>query len=374
MNWTPVWHQAITRPFAMGMLIGEKRTVVFRVNAYADGTKMRIRFRNIYGQESYEIGEIRIINGDSAYPITKDGERHFFVPVGEIVYTDECPVNIKAGDELEVRLYYVNKIQDNNMTEEEARLYEGNHCGDLELPEIQRESYKEEYGLYDSVPSMDQIELCTEQPARVIAAFGDSITAMNRWVKPLQKRLFDRYGTKYALMNAGISGNCLLHEGTDMMTLSFGQKGVDRFERDVLAFENLDTVILALGVNDVAYFTDDTKDYLNYDAYVSAITSMTETLHQRGVRVVMQTLSPRKGYPEAEYTPQMEELRLQINDWIRSCGLFDYMFDADAVVRDPDRPDCYNDRYHQGDHLHPSQVGGDALAAAYDLEQLTGEK
>ena len=59
---------------------------------------------------------------------------------------------------------------------------------------------------------------------------------------------------------------------------------------------------------------------------------------------------------------------------LRSCGLFDYMFDADAVVRDPDRPDCYNDRYHQGDHLHPSQVGGDALAAAYDLEQLTGEK
>ena len=117
MNWTPVWHQAITRPFAMGMLIGEKRTVVFRINAYADGTKMRIRFRNIYGQEPYEIGEIRIINGDSAYPITKDGERHFFVPVGEIVYTDECPVNIKAGDELEVRLYYVNKIQDNNMTE-----------------------------------------------------------------------------------------------------------------------------------------------------------------------------------------------------------------------------------------------------------------
>ena len=39
MNWTPVWHQAITRPFAMGMLIGEKRTVVFRINAYADGTE-----------------------------------------------------------------------------------------------------------------------------------------------------------------------------------------------------------------------------------------------------------------------------------------------------------------------------------------------
>ena len=47
---------------------------------------------------------------------------------------------------------------------------------------------------------------------------------------------------------------------------------------------------------------------------------MTETLHQRGVRVVMQTLSPRKGYPEAEYTPQMEELRLQINDWIAAAG------------------------------------------------------
>ena len=70
----------------------------------------------------------------------------------------------------------------------------------------------EQYGLYEAIPGMDQIEVFTGQPSKIIVAFGDSITAMNRWVKPLQRRLFDAYGGDYALMNAGISGNCLLYD------------------------------------------------------------------------------------------------------------------------------------------------------------------
>lgn len=72
---------------------------------------------------------------------------------------------------------------------------------------------------------------------------------MNRWVKPLRARLYQKYGGKYALMNAGISGNCLLYQRPGILGRSFGEKGVDRFDRDMLSFENLSTVILALGVN-----------------------------------------------------------------------------------------------------------------------------
>ena len=92
----------------------------------------------------------------------------------------------------------------------------------------------------------------TGQPSKIIVAFGDSITALNRWVKPLQRRLFDAYGGDYALMNAGISGNCLLYDVPGLMGASYGEKGVSRFERDVLRFSGLCGVILALGVNDVA--------------------------------------------------------------------------------------------------------------------------
>ena len=71
----------------------------------------------------------------------------------------------------------------------------------------------------------------------------------------------------------------------------------------------------------------------------------------------------------------MEALRLKLNDWIRSAGIFDYLFDAEAVVREQ-RPDglYYAESLHQGDHLHPNEKGGRMLANAFDLNQLTGKE
>ena len=76
------------------------------------------------------------------------------------------------------------------MTLAEAAAYPGNHTMDKVLPEIQKESYKIQFNLYDAVVSLDRIEVQSEESSKVIIAFGDTITAMNRWVKPLRERLF----------------------------------------------------------------------------------------------------------------------------------------------------------------------------------------
>ena len=133
---------------------------------------------------------------------------------------------------------------------------------------------------------------------QVIARLRRCITAMNLLVKTAGSACRPlRQSTQ--LMNAGISGNACRNEGFDMMTPS-SPEGVDQFGAGCATFENLDTVILALGVNDVVYFTADetSKDYLN-QATSCGTTHMTETLHQRGVCAVAQTLSLEKGYPEA---------------------------------------------------------------------------
>ena len=231
----------------------------------------------------------------------------------------------------------------------------------------------EQYNLYEAIPGMDQIEVFTGQPSKIIVAFGDSITAMNRWVKPLQRRLFDAYGGDYALMNAGIGGNCLLYDVPGLMGASYGEKGVSRFERDVLRFSELCGVIFALGVNDVAYYSQKTGAVISLEQYCSAVTDIVDRLHKAGVRVIAQTLPPRTGFVKKGYTREMEALRVRINGWIRDSALFDYMLDADALLRDQKNPSFTDERYHQGDHLHPNQAGGMLLAQAYDLQKLTGE-
>ena len=74
------------------------------------------------------------------------------------------------------------------------------------------------------------------------------------------------------------------------------------------------------------------------------------------------------------YTREMEDLRLQFNDWIRSNDeLFDYVSDAEAVVRDQHEDGWYfHEGIHLGDHLHPNAEGGQLLADAWDLKQLLG--
>ena len=153
--------------------------------------------------------------------------------------------------------------------------------------------------------------------------------------------------------------------------------GTKRFVRDVLEIPGLDTVIFALGVNDVSYLNEKTAGQINATAFQKAVTTMVDELHRRGVRVCMQTITPRLGVARTmgKFDRNMEALRLQLNDWIRSAGIFDTVFDAEAVVRE-ERPDgfYYAEGLHQGDHLHPNARGGRKLADAFDLIKLTGKE
>lgn len=373
MNWTPIWHQAAAPAFAMGSLSGKKKTVVFRVISHIAGNRLRIHFSNHYGKKPYQIGGLAVWVRGEMHKVTCSGNAAFSVPAGGC-YSDELTLSVAQAEELEVRLFYTSKVMDSNMTEEDAVVYRGDHTGDRTLPPVKKEPYKIQYNLYDAVPAMDQIEVLTSQPARVIVAFGDSITAMNRWVKPLQKRLLDAYGGRYALMNAGIGGNCLLYDVPGLMGKSYGEKGVSRFARDVLDFPELHGVIFALGVNDAAYYSPKTAKAISYEKYVSAASEIARRLHGMGVRVTAQTLPPREGFVKKGYTGEMEDLRIRINGWLRESPAFDYVFDADAVLRDKDRPSVTAEQYHQGDHLHPNKAGGLLLAQSCDLAKLVGEE
>jgi lysophospholipase L1-like esterase len=67
------------------------------------------------------------------------------------------------------------------------------------------------------------------------------------------------------------------------------------------------------------------------------------------------------------YTPAGEEMRQQVNQWIRSSGQFDAVIDFDAATRDPTRPARLRPEFDSGDHIHPNDAGNRAMAEAVDL-------
>ncbi|MBR3359002.1 MAG: hypothetical protein IKG46_14370 [Solobacterium sp.] len=374
-HWVPVWHQAVTRSLMSGKVYGRNKTAAFTFRAPVSGTKIRLTFRNLYGSGPYEIGTVRVYAGNHSCIVTRENRQSFRILPGEKAVSDACDLEVRRGDAVEIRIFHPGIIAENNMIEENAQMFSGDRTIREKGEKSQKPLLEKIIGAYGGVPSLELAEVLSEQPARVIAAFGDSITALSRWTKPLAERLDEAYPGEYVLLNSGISGNCLLYEPDGFFGPVFGEKGTSRFERDVLDLPDLHAVILGLGVNDVSYYTAETADVINTENYRRAVTEMTERLHSRGVRVIAQTISPRLGVARTmeKYTQEMEELRLELNRWIRTAGIFDYVFDAEEVVRDEHKDGLYYaEGLHQGNHLHPNAEGGKKLAYAYDLARLTG--
>lgn len=220
------------------------------------------------------------------------------------------------------------------------------------------------------------IDVETPSPARAVVVIGDSITdgAMasldkdRRWPDFLAERLAPH---RIAVVNAGISGARLLSDG-------MGVNALARFERDVLAQPGVRSVIVMLGINDIAWpgtaFAP-RAPRPTLEARVSGYRQLIEQAHRRGVRIIGATLAPFEGaLPDTPlanyYHADKDSLRRQLNDWIRRSGAFDAVIDFDAVLRDPANPARLAPRFDSGDRLHPGDAGNRAMADAVDLQSL----
>ncbi len=91
--------------------------------------------------------------------------------------------------------------------------------------------------------------------------------------------------------------------------------------------------------------------------------------HAKGIPVYGATLTPFEGtvFP-GYYTREKEAVRQAVNNWIRSSDEFDAVIDFDRAVRDPAHPTRMLPAYDSGDHLHPNDLGMQAMANAIPLE------
>jgi lysophospholipase L1-like esterase len=184
------------------------------------------------------------------------------------------------------------------------------------------------------------------------------------WPAQLARRIAGAAATGgWVVVNAGISGNRLLHEGS-------GPSAVERFDRDVLGIPGVKAVILTEGINDIGWAFDPAGDTgpLTLADIIGAYREMIARAHAHGLRIFAGTLNPYEG--AGYHHPEGEKLREAVNEWLRSSGAFDGVFDFDRAVRDPGHPGQYRGAYQSGDSLHPNDAGYQAMSEAVDLDRL----
>jgi lysophospholipase L1-like esterase len=216
-----------------------------------------------------------------------------------------------------------------------------------------------------------EVEIVSPSAKRAVVTLGDSITegvgstpnAFKSWSDRLADRLAADPATRgWSVVNAGIGSNRLLHNNP-------GTGALARFDRDVLGVPGVSMVLMLEGINDIGYSQTTPAEAVTSEQIIEAYRQLIARAHAHGVAIVAATITPFED--SHYYDLHGEQMRQEVNHWIRTAGAFDGVVDFDAVLRDPAHPTQVLSTLHRGDHLHPNDAGYAAMGDTIDLKLFT---
>ena len=375
--WVPAWYAAPAPSSASDAVITDQ-TVRQIVHVTAGGKSVRIRLSNAYGTAPLHFDKVRMARRSSgncvmpgSAPLTFQGAADVTVAPGAYVISDPLVFNVPGNSDLAVSLYAAGpaKLSTMHLTQRNAIYYaSGDMTEAASLTPVAAPSTGSA-GVW-----LSEVEVTAAPTHQTIVAFGDSITdgaelpadGNTGWPNVLAARL-KAAGEDISVVNAGITGNRLLHNGS---WAPFGVAGLARFDADVLAQPNVKAVIVLLGINDIGQVGQGgaMQDYVSPRAIEDGLTQLAVRAHARSIRIYVGTLTPFKETTIKDYySPDKDVARQAVNAWIRSSTVFDGVVDFDKVLEDPATPGSMRSAYDSGDHLHPGAAGDKAMGEAIPL-------
>ena len=143
---------------------------------------------------------------------------------------------------------------------------------------------------------------------------------------------------------------------------------LSRFDADVLAQAGVTHVILLAGINDIGFGGCLPDQAVSAEDIIAAYRQLIVRAHAANLKIIGGTLTPFAGATIPNYySDDNEAKRVVVNTFIRTSGEFDGVIDFEAAVSDAGTPPHLLPQYDSGDHLHPSDAGYQAMAAAVRL-------
>jgi lysophospholipase L1-like esterase len=364
----------VSQPAAGQALSGFRNTTIRqRVHVSLGGPWVRLRLTNVFGSGPVKVGPVTVARAGAKAgttiagtlkAVTFSAQPTVTMAPGAEVVSDPVRLDVPSDSDLLLSLYLpgpTGPATYHAAARATGWTASGNHTADATSDGFA--------GRTSSYWFLDGVDV--QSDARGSVAFvGDSITdgggstqdADHRWPDYLADRVLTRPASlQFGVLNAGISGNRVL---LDAVNPGQGPSILHRLDRDALEQQAVRTVVLVAGVNDIQQAPveqDPAKIIAGYEQVAARARAA-------GLRVVGATIAPFEGW--SQWTPQREGVRQEVNDWVRTSGVFDGYLDFDAVLRDPSRPQRLRADLDSGDHLHPRDSGYAAMAASVDLATL----
>jgi lysophospholipase L1-like esterase len=384
-GWVGTWAAPPTTIPPTPPLILERQTVRHVAHCSTGGDELRIRLTNEFGDTPLHVGAVHVALRDGSGAstatvpgtdrrVTFGGRGDVTIPAGAPLVSDPVRLRLPAGGDLAVSLYLPDRTP---VTTVFAFAFQDNviAAGDVTAARTVTPTATVGQCLFLS-------GVAVRNRAAAIVTLGDSITngsntpnnVNHRWPDLLAARL-RAAGLDRGIANVGIAGNRLLHDpnplpGAVGFAAWFGQSGLRRFDRDVLAQPGAEYLIVLLGVNDLGHpgTVAPPSEVVTADDLIAGHRQLIARAHDAGLAAYGATILPFKDDTLGFYTEENERKREALNRWLRRGGEYDAVIDFDRAVADPADPLRLNPAYDSGDHLHPNDAGMAAMAAAVPLK------
>jgi lysophospholipase L1-like esterase len=369
-DWVGTWMTAVqlTEPGNLPPAPGLARNTVRQVvHVSLGGETLRAGFSNVFGTSPIEItaATVAVSRGNGAIdpsteiPLTFGGAPNVVIQPGDEVTSDSFSFPLQPLSDVAITIKFGSMSTTVITGHPGSRTTSYIMRGDAMADSVMANAIKTDH--WYVISSLD----VRRKDASAVVTLGNSITdgrgsgtnMQNRWPDELARRLqADNRTVDVAVLNAGIGGNCVLVQ-------CLGPSALNRFERDVLTPPGVRWLIILEGVNDIGNSGPNAP--IVAQNLIDAFEQMITDAHANDILVYGATIMPFGN--SFYFSPGNEAARQTVNEWIRTSGAFDAVIDLDAAMRDPDIPNQLAPDVHDGDFLHPSQLGHRKMAEAVDL-------
>ena len=380
-KYVTTWGNAISIADRRPENYAKNLTLRYPIRPMFDADKLKITLDNFCGTEPVTITRVYVadsVNGgreiaeETNRQITfHNGSTSVTIPAGKAAVSDEIDFIVKRGHDISISFYLGDFTLMRSAVLITGPLSKGYYAvGDYaQSAVLPLELTRNTNWFY----FLSNVEVQTDCENRAVICYGDSITSQ-AWPDYLTLRLFQEQIAHTSIVRRAASGTRILRQYENITYDSYGLKGDIRFPREAKV-SGADTVIIQHGINDIIHPVGvevnpfrPWSDLPTAEELIRGLERYIAWAKEYGLAVYMGTLLPIYGW--RTYEPFRDELRCAVNEWIRTQADVKGCIDFDKALRDECNPAAFAEPYDSGDHLHPSDLAYEKMAAEVPKELL----
>lgn len=371
-KWVSVWGSAVSILENKPAMYAKEITLRYPILMPFDGSSIRFRLDNFAGTETIQIEKATVakviegneIDGDTLQVVTFNQQTSFKIKASENLVSDAISMNVKKGDKVAISFYCKDYTEMRSGVIGWGPLSLGYYSlGD------QTETIKLDINQTREINTyyfLNQVDVLCDESCRAVICYGDSITAQ-QWPELLQLKLMEN-NQAVSIIKRGVSGSRVLRQYDCLNYDFYGIKGDVRFNHERFA-QGADTIVILQGINDLIHPVGTEvnpfrpwSDLPTANELIDGLRGFVQKAKELNCKVILGTIMPVKGW--RTYADFRDDLRNEVNQWIRTTDEVDGVVDFDELLKDLNDAKQLNPIYDSGDHLHPNQAGHNCMAEA----------